>query len=257
MAPPREESRIRCFLNRGEFSRERYRPGVISLTRIIWGSLGAGLMLALMAVLSHATGVSVLFPPLAATCFINTTCVYLRVARPKPVIVGHVIAALCGLAGKAIGETLPGSPALSIPLALGAAVLLAAVFMQLFDADHPPAAATAVIPVMLPLPMEPLFFPAYMAWGATFTVLFSIVWNRVGFEFPPQDEEKCVRTCGLFLPKPQALGLGFCILGFTLMCCKRIASTVHFAGVWCMLLGVLIMGIHHFRRMALTRKCQE
>lgn len=257
MPQPRKATRIRCALNRKEFAREIYRPGVISLTRILWGSLGGGLLLALIAALSQATGVAVLFPPLAATCFINSTCVYLRVARPKPVIVGHFLAALCGLAGKAIGGALSGSPELATPLALGAAVLLASIAMQVFDADHPPAAATAAIPAILPLPMDPLLFPVYMAWGATLTVLFSIAWNRVGFEFPVQDEENSHRTAGLFMPGLQVLGLGLCTLGFVLMCCKTIAPSAYFVGCGCMLLGVAVMGTHHFRCVELTRECNE
>lgn len=252
MPQPREATRIRCAFNRAEFTRERYRPGVISLARIVWGSFGSGLMLALIAGLSQATGVAVLFPPLAASCFINATCVYLRVARPKPVIVGHFIAALCGLAGKAAAGALSGAPELATPLALGAAVLLAAVLMQVFDADHPPAAATAAIPVLLPLPVEPLLFPVYMAWGATFTVFFAIAWNRVGFEFPVQDEENRLRTAGLFLPGAQVLGLGLCGLGFALMCCKPFAPALHLAGAWSMLLGVAVMALHHLRRVELA-----
>lgn len=255
MPKPREATRIRCSFNRREFSREFYRPGVISLTRIVWGSLSSGLLMALIYVLSQATGVAVLFPPLAATCFINATCVYLRVARPKPVIVGHFLSALCGLVGRETIQALPSTPELAMPLALGVAVLLAAVFMQLFDADHPPAVATAAIPVLLPLPVEPLLFPISMAWGATLTVLFAIVWNRVGFEFPVQDEENSHRTAGLFLPWPQIFGLGLCTLGFVLMCCKQLLPPLYLAGSGSMFLGVVVMGTHHFGRVELTRNC--
>ena len=254
MRQPPETTPIRCSLNRREFARDVYRPGVISLTRILWGSLGGGLLLAIIAVLSRETGVAVLFPPLAATCFINATCVYLRVARPKPVIVGHFLSALCGLAGNTLGEAVFGGTDLAIPFALGSAVALAAVAMQLFDADHPPAAATAAIPAILPLPMPAHLFPVYMAWGATLTVLFAIVWNRVGLDFPPKDEENCIRNAGLFMPRPQLFGLVFCSVGFGLMCCKQFLPPAHLAGIGCMLLGVGVMGTHHFRRIRLTRE---
>jgi len=237
---------MRGGLCRREFDPGVYRPGVISLARVAWGSLGGGLLLALVAVMSQATGIAVLYPPLAATCFINTTCVYLRVARPKPVIVGHFVSSLCGLAGVETGRFLAGGTALAVPLALGSAVLYAAVSMQLCDADHPPAAATAAIPAILPLPMPEALFPFYMAWGATITVVFAIAWNRVWFEFPTRDDEHCVRNAGLYLPRPQVAGLALCVAGLVLMSCKPFSPAVYGAGLWGMGLGGLVLGTHHF-----------
>lgn len=153
-----------------EFCKDVYRPGIISLARLLWGSLGAGLFLWGVALLSDACGVGVLYPPLAATCFINATCVYLRVARPKQVIVGHFVSTVGGLLALVLVTATVSAPALLIPLKLGVAVSLAAVFMQLFDADHPPAAATAAIPAILPIPADPLLLPLHMSWGAVLVV---------------------------------------------------------------------------------------
>lgn len=230
---------------RREFARDVYRPGVISLSRIVWGSLGAGLLLGIIAVLSRTTGIAVLYPPLAATCFINSTCVYLRVARPKPVIVGHFVSALCGLAGIWSGEFLAGGTEFALPMKLGLALLFAGVLMQVFDADHPPAAATAVIPAILPLPMADHLFPAYMAWGATITVLFAFLWNRVWFEFPAKDDDHCVKNAGLFMEKPQILGVLVCVTSVILMSCRNYEPALHDIGAWGMILGVLVLGLHH------------
>ncbi|MBU0943837.1 MAG: HPP family protein [Proteobacteria bacterium] len=232
-------------INKREFERDVYRPGVISLSRIIWGSLGGGLLLTIIGILSISTGIAVLYPPLAATCFINSTCVYLRVARPKPVIVGHFVASIGGLAGVWAGEFLAGGTELAVPLKLGLAVLFAAILMQVFDADHPPAAATAAIPAILPLPMPVHLFPVYMAWGATITVLFAFAWNRVWFEFPAKDDDHRIKHAGLFMDRSQILGLGFCVLSFVLMSCKEIAPSLHSIGIWLMTLGVLVLGLHH------------
>ncbi len=230
---------------RREFARDVYRPGVISLSRIVWGSLGAGLLLGIIAILSRATGIAVLYPPLAATCFINATCVYLRVARPKPVIVGHFVSALCGLAGIWSGDFLAGGTEFALPMKLGLALLFAGVLMQVFDADHPPAAATAVIPAILPLPMADHLFPAYMAWGATITVLFAVLWNRVWFEFPAKDDDHCVKNAGLFMEKPQVWGICLCMISLLLIGCKNFAPFMHDIGVWSMTFGVLVLGGHH------------
>jgi hypothetical protein len=235
-----------CSIKRREFQRDVYRPGVISLSRLVWGSLGSGLLLTIIGVLSKSTGIAVLFPPLAATCFINCTCVYLRVARPKSVIVGHFVASIGGLAGVWAGEFLAGPTDFAVSLKLGLAVLFAAILMQIFDADHPPASATAAIPAILPLPMSMYLFPVYMAWGATITVLFALAWNRVWFEYPASDEEHRIRHAGLFMDKAQILGLGLCAMSFALMCCKPIAANFYDIGIWLMTLGVAILGTHHF-----------
>ncbi|AFQ45326.1 HPP family protein [Desulfosporosinus meridiei] len=248
--------RVRSICRR-EFARDVYRPGVISLSRIVWGSLGAGIALAIIGMLSKVTGIGVLFPPLAATCFINSSCVYLRVARPKPVIVGHFVSAMGGLAGVWTGELLAGGTDLVIPLKLSLALLCAALLMQVFDADHPPAAATAVIPAILPLPMPAQLFPAYMAWGATIAVLFALVWNRVWFEFPAKDDDHCVKYAGLYMEKPQVWGMSLCMVSMVLMSCQQVAPVFYPIGLWGMILGVLLLGMHHFVVALVTPKTEN
>lgn len=238
---------IRLVLpNRREFRKDVYHPGVISLSRILWGSTGAGLFLALIALGCDATDIRLLYPPLAASCFIGATCTYLRVARPKSVIVGHFISAVGGLIGVAAGEHLFGATALAVPAKLGLAVLLSAVLMQILDADHPPAAATAAIPAILPLPVTDLILPLHMAWGAVLAVVFTVIWNRVWFECPPPDEG-CPRSWfKLGMDKPDIAGVGVCILATLLMCAKPWSEGIYTAGLWAMMAGLLILSLHHF-----------
>jgi len=232
--------------SRREFGRDLYRPGVISLSRILWGSTGAGLFLTLIALACDATGLKVLYPPLAATCFIGATCTYLRVARPKSVIVGHFISAVSGLLGVAAGNAMFGDTGLAIPVKLGLAVFFSAVFMQILDADHPPAAATAAIPAILPLPTSASILPLHMAWGAVLAVVFTVIWNRVWFECPAP-EEGCERSwLNLSLDKPDIAGTGICILASLLMCAKPWNASVYTAGLWVMSAGLAIMSLHHF-----------
>ena len=238
---------IRLILpNQREFQKDVYRPGVISLSRILWGSLGAGLLLFLIGVFSQTFQIGLLYPPLAASCFISSTCVYFRVARPKPVIVGHFVSAIGGLIGVFIGNSLFAGTGLLIPVKLGLAVLIAAVLMQIFDADHPPAAATAAIPAILPLPAPALVLPLHMAWGAVLAVMFGIAWNRIRFECPTPDPEVCSRRwLNLHLQKPDIIGTGVCILGFLLMCFKPWFEGVYLAGLLVMLAGVVVLSFHH------------
>jgi len=233
---------------RREFEKDVYRPGVISLSRLAWGSLGGGLTLAVIAIFSRGSGVGVLYPPLAATCFINATCVYLRVARPRQVIVGHLVSSVAGLlavlAGDALVQALP-APAI-LPLKLGLAVGLAAVFMQVFDADHPPAAATAAIPAILPLPMAPFLLPLHMAWGAVIAVLCALAWNRVWFTYPPPEGEGCPLCLGLHQGRAEMLGLGLCVLAAVLMALRPLSEPVYQAGLLGMLAGGLVLMLQHF-----------
>ena len=233
---------------RREFEKDVYRPGVISLSRLAWGSLGGGLTLAVIALCSRASGVGVLYPPLAATCFINATCVYLRVARPRQVVVGHLVSSVAGLlavlAGDGLVQALPGGAIL--PLKLGLAVGLAAVLMQVFDADHPPAAATAAIPAILPLPVEPFLLPLHMAWGAVIAVLCALAWNRVWFTYPPPEGEDCPLCLGLHQGRLEMLGLGLCVLATVLMGLRALSVPCYQTGLWLMLLGGLVLMVQHF-----------
>lgn len=242
---------------RREFGKDVYRPGVISLARILWGSAGGGLILCVIGLVSQATGVGVLYPPLAATCFIAATCTFLRVARPKAVIVGHFIATVGGLAGVHAGQWLAGSTGLAVPLKLGLAVLLAAALMQVLDADHPPAAATAAIPAILPLPAPELLLPLHMAWGGVLAVLVGVLWNRIWFECPPPEESVPRSWLGLGMDKPDIAGSAACVAAAALMAARPLSEGIYTAGLWLMLAGVAVLSLHHFFNARLVTRPAE
>jgi hypothetical protein len=190
--------------------------------------------------------VGVLYPPLAATCFINATCVYLRVARPKQIIVGHFVSTVGGLLAVQLVTALVSEPVLLVPLKLGLAVTFAAIFMQVFDADHPPAAATAAIPAILPLPEVPLLLPLHMAWGAVIAVLFSMAWSRPWFDYPPPEDTSSPLCLGMHMERSETLGVGLCALAFVLMALKPLSLWSYRAGLLTMLLGVIVLMVQHF-----------
>jgi CBS-domain-containing membrane protein len=233
-------------LRAGEFCREFYGPGVVSMSRILWGSVGGGLLLGLVAVFSTFSGVGVLYPPLAASCFISTTCVYMRVARPKSVIVGHFISTAGGLLGVWVGQALFGGTEFSTAVKLGLAVLLASVFMQILDADHPPAAATAAIPAILSLPADPLVLPLHMAWGAVVTVVFSMAWNRFWFKNPSREPDATATDCIMNMERLELVGLSICTLGAVLMCFRPLSESTYGWGLAVMGAGVLLLSLYHF-----------
>jgi hypothetical protein len=204
----------------------------------------------MIAIFSQLTGVGVLYPPLAATCFINATCVYLRVARPKSVIVGHFISTIGGFLGIFVASIIFQGTDLFIPMKLGLAVMFAAVFMQIFDADHPPAAATAAIPALFPIiprPCSDLVLPLHMVWGSVITVVFAIVWNRPWFDWPVEDNHSNHHSWfNLNMDKPDIIGTIICIIGFIMMCCKPLLTIIYELGLWVTLIGVIILSTHHF-----------
>jgi hypothetical protein len=231
---------------REEFHKDLYRPGVISLTRLLWGSLGGGLALALIALASRACGVGVLYPPLAATCFIGAACPHLRVARPRQVVAGHLLSSIAGVAAVIAGDALAAdSPDIAVPLKLGLAVLLAALLMQLCDADHPPAAATAAIPAILPLPVAPWLLPLHMAWGGMLAALLALAWNRLWFDFPPPEAEGCPACLGLRQGRAETTGLGICLLGFFCMAARPLSPAAYILGLALMALGGGVLALRH------------
>lgn len=232
---------------REEFRQDLYRPGVISLTRILWGSLGGGLALALIALASRTTGVGLLYPPLAATCFIGAACPHLRVARPRQAVAGHLLSAIAGVAAVAAGNALAGTqPDIALPLKLGLAVALAAALMQLCDADHPPAAATAAIPALLPLPVEPWLLPLHMAWGGMLASLIALGWNRLWFDFPPPEAEGCPACLGLRQGRAETVGLALCLAGLLGMAARPLSSALYGLGLALMALGGAVLALQHF-----------
>ena len=229
-----------------EFDKDLYRPGIISLSRVVWGSIGTGMFLGIIGVLSHACDVGVLYPPLAATCFIAAACVHLRVARPKAVIVGHFISTVCGILGVHAGDWLVGGTHWAIPVKLGLTTFLAAALMQVLDADHPPAAATAAIPAILPLPASELVLPLHMAWGGVVTVCLAVVWNRFWFECPVPEENCCRTWLGLGMQKADVFGCVICLTAAALMAARPLSEAAYLIGLWLMAGGVAVLSLHHF-----------
>ncbi|NLY41920.1 MAG: HPP family protein [Desulfovibrionales bacterium] len=240
---PQIRFRLPC---RQEFAQELYRPGVISFARILWGSLGSGIFLFLLSLCSSTCDIPLLSPPLAATCFIGAACPYLHVARPKPAIIGHFVSAIGGLAGIALATVLASSSPLLIEIKLGLAVTFAAALMQIFDADHPPAAATAAIPAILPQPVTAWLFPLHMAWGGMLVVIFTFVWNRVWFEYPVPKLDCSTRWCGLYLQRNEALALLASLIGTLFMALKPISNILYAFGLLWLFAGTLALMWQHF-----------
>ena len=174
------------------FAATVYAPGVISGNRAIWASIGAAIAMTNLAAATFLSGHPVVFvPPLAASAFIAFAVPRVRLARPKNIIGGHFIAALAGniilALLLAMNVSLGGAGCTGPPrvAAVGLASLLGCLFMILADMDHPPALATAVV-VAVSYNAPNWWVPATFGAGAAIVAFWSIIWNRIFFDFPPR-----------------------------------------------------------------------
>jgi len=172
------------FFEKAAFAPEIYTPGVISGTRMIWASVGAGIAMASIAALTLVSGVSLLIPPIAASCFIAFAVPRVRLARPKNIIGSHAVAAICGNLSIYIFGLTTGPAGLSWMRvgAVGTATFLAIFLMILTDTDQPPATATAIVAALSTQPNW--FFVVTAAGGAVIVALVATIWNRVWIDYP-------------------------------------------------------------------------
>ena len=110
-----------------------------------------------------------LIPPFGASLVLAMALPNSPLARPKNIILGHVIAASAGV----ITYQILGNNPLSIGIALGLAIYL----MLITDTTHPPAGANPVLTVLGGESFDFILMP--VALGAIFIVAFSITYNRL------------------------------------------------------------------------------
>jgi CBS-domain-containing membrane protein len=127
------------------------------------------LAISLLMVLTTATGVPALMAPLGASCFLVFAAAESPFAQPRSVIGGHLVATATGL----LVLTLAGPEW----WAMGIAVGLAIVAMQLTRTGHPPAGADPLV-VLLTRP-EWLFLATPVLLGATAIIGTALVFNNL------------------------------------------------------------------------------
>lgn len=130
----------------------------------IWQSLGAGISILLLITFTDLIGL-VLIAAAGSTAFTVFGLPHNRTAKTRNIIGGHVICAVIGFACSYF------SP---IWLAGGLAVGLSSFLMVLFDAEHPPAAGSA-----LGLSFEPSL------QGVVFIIVTSIIFSLTRHALEP------------------------------------------------------------------------
>ena len=110
-----------------------------------------------------------LIPPFGASMVLVMAVHESPLAHPKNILFGHILSALAGV----FVFSLLGSSFISLGLAVGLAIFL----MMSTKTIHPPAGANPIIAILGAKGISFILMP--VAVGASFIVLFAIIYNKV------------------------------------------------------------------------------
>ncbi|MGF1741920.1 HPP family protein [Vibrio profundum] len=121
----------------GSCKRESSRSGYWELMK---GFLGGVVGILALSELANVTGVPWLMAPFGATCVILFAAPHSPFARPRNVVIGHLITAVIGL----VALYLFGRSVLVMSIAVGVSIAA----MQYFRIVHPPAGANPLVIIL-------------------------------------------------------------------------------------------------------------
>ena len=110
-----------------------------------------------------------LIPPFGASMVLVMAVHESPLAHPRNILFGHILSALAGV----FVFSLLGSSFISLGLAVGLAIFL----MMSTKTVHPPAGANPIIAILGAKGISFILMP--VAVGASFIVLFAIIYNKV------------------------------------------------------------------------------
>jgi len=135
---------------------------------ILLRALGAGSGMAIMMALSNWANLPLDGVPFTTSIVLVMAVPEAEFSRPRNVILGHLICAVCGVAV----EHLPEGP-WQVPLAVGGGMLI----MLATHTLHPPAGINALIPVTHDYGWGFVFYPVGL--GALLLVAYSLAYGRL------------------------------------------------------------------------------
>ena len=141
-----------------------------ALINALFSSLGAFLCIGFLAYLnSSIEGAIWLIPPFGASMVLVMAVYESPLAKPKNLILGHILSALTGV----IIYYLLGNTFIS----LGLGVALAVFVMMITNTIHPPAGANPIIVILTGQSLSFVFLP--VAVGAIIIVVFAYLYNKL------------------------------------------------------------------------------
>ena len=141
-----------------------------ALINALFSSLGAFVCIGFLAYLnSSIEGAIWLIPPFGASMVLVMAVYDSPLAKPKNLILGHILSALSGV----IIYYLLGNTFIS----LGLGVALAVFVMMMTNTVHPPAGANPIIVILTGQSLSFVFLP--VAVGAIIIVAFAYLYNKL------------------------------------------------------------------------------
>ena len=141
-----------------------------ALINALFSSLGAFVCIGFLAYLnSSIEGAIWLIPPFGASMVLVMAVYESPLAKPKNLILGHILSALSGvIIFYLLGNTF---------ISLGLGVALAIFVMMITNTVHPPAGANPIIVILTGQTLSFVFLP--VAVGALIIVVFAYLYNRL------------------------------------------------------------------------------
>ena len=141
-----------------------------ALINALFSSLGAFVCIGFLAYLnSSIEGAIWLIPPFGASMVLVMAVHESPLAKPKNLILGHILSALSGvIIFYLLGNTF---------ISLGLGVALAVFIMMITNTVHPPAGANPIIVILTGQSISFVFLP--VAVGAIIIVVFAYLFNKL------------------------------------------------------------------------------
>ena len=141
-----------------------------ALINALFSSLGAFVCIGFLAYLnSSIEGAIWLIPPFGASMVLVMAVHESPLAKPKNLILGHILSALSGvIIFYLLGNTF---------VSLGLGVALAVFVMMITNTVHPPAGANPIIVILTGQSLNFVFLP--VAVGAVIIVAFAYLYNKL------------------------------------------------------------------------------
>ena len=141
-----------------------------ALINALFSSLGAFVCIGFLAYLnSSIEGAIWLIPPFGASMVLVMAVYDSPLAKPKNLILGHILSALSGvIIFHLLGNTF---------ISLGFGVALAVFVMMITNTVHPPAGANPIIVILTGQTLSFVFLP--VAVGTFIIVVFAYLYNRL------------------------------------------------------------------------------
>ena len=141
-----------------------------ALINALFSSLGAFVCIGFLAYLnSSIEGAIWLIPPFGASMVLVMAVYDSPLAKPKNLILGHILSALSGvIIFYLLGNTF---------ISLGLGVALAVFVMMMTNTVHPPAGANPIIVILTGQSISFVFLP--VAVGAIIIVVFAYLFNKL------------------------------------------------------------------------------